>query len=126
MIKMVILDQSKAISLYLKIKKAKIQKSEICKLYVIIHKNGNKTSIQPILKSNSTSFIFNNIFCEINIKKYIHWGGAWGNGGTFLISSWKSNYSIYLDIQVYYLDIQAISTLLCLLLVLYVLFPSIH
>ena len=35
-----------------------------------------------------------------------------------LISSWKCNYSIYLDIQVHYLDIQAISTLLCLLLVL--------
>ena len=56
-------------------------------------------SIQPILKSNLTSFMFYNI------------------GGTVLISSWKCNYSIYLDIQVYYLDIQAISTLLCLLLV---------
>ena len=33
MIKMVIVDQSKPISLYLKIK-SKIQKSEICKLYV--------------------------------------------------------------------------------------------
>ena len=31
---------------------------------LIIHKNGNKTSIQPILK-----FMFNNIFCEMNIKK---------------------------------------------------------
>ena len=34
MIKMIILDQSKPISLYLKIKKLKIQKSEICKLHV--------------------------------------------------------------------------------------------
>ena len=40
--------------------------------------------------------------------------------------SWKCNFSIYLDIQVYYLDIQAITTLLCLLLVIYVLVPSIH
>ena len=41
------------------------------------------------------------------------------NGGTILIRSWKCNFSIYLDTQ-------AITTLLCLLLVLYVLFPSIH
>ena len=41
----------------------------------IINKNGNETSIQPILKSNSTSFMINNIFCEMNIKKFIHWGG---------------------------------------------------
>ena len=61
-------------------------------------------------------------------KKVIHWGGpgAGGSGGTVLISSWKCNFSIYLDIQVYYLDIQAITTLLCLLLVLYVLVHSIH
>ena len=93
----------------------------------IIYKNGNKTSIQPILKFNSTSFMFNNIFCEMYIKKVIHWGGgAWRNGGTVLISSWKCNFSIHLYIHVYYLDIQAITTLLCLLLVLYVLVPSIH
>ena len=49
-----------------------------------------------------------------------------GNGGTVLIMSWKCNFSIYLDIQVYYLNIQAITTLLCLLLVLCKLFPSIH
>ena len=77
----------------------------------IILKNWNQTSIRPILKSNSTSFMFNNIFCEMNIKKGIHWGGVghkeWG---TFLISSYKCNYSIYLDIQVYYFDILAIST----------------
>ena len=63
---MVILDQSKTISLILKIKKFKNLKFVNCT--IIIHKNRNKTSIQPILKSNSTSFMFNNIFCEMNIK----------------------------------------------------------
>ena len=38
-------------------------------------------------------------------KTVIHRGGG-------CISSWKSNLGIYLDIQVYYLDIQAITTLL--------------
>ena len=47
--------------------------------------------------------MFNNIFCEINIQKVIHWGGDWRNGVTVLISFWKGNFSIYLDIQVYYL-----------------------
>ena len=42
-----------------------------------------------------------------------------------LISSWKCNYSIYLDIQLYHLDILAISTLVCLILGLDVLVPSI-
>ena len=84
----------------------------------ISHKNKNKTSIQPILKLSSTSFMFYNIFCEINIKKVIHCGEAMENGGTILISSLKCSYTIYLDIQVYYMDIQAILTLLCLLLVL--------
>ena len=66
----------------------------------------NKTSIQPILKSNSTSFMFNNIFCEVKGKKVIHWGEAgWGNGGTIQIASWKCNFGIDLDIQ-------AITTLL--------------
>ena len=64
----------------------------------IIHKNGNKTSIQPVLKLNSTSFMFNNIFCEMKGKKVIHYGGPGGIGGTILISSWKCYYSIYLDI----------------------------
>ena len=86
-----------------------------------IHENGNKTSIQPILQSNSTSFMFNKIFCEMKGKKVIHWGGggAWGNGGTVQIASWKCNFSIYLDIP-------AITTLLYLLLVIYVLVPSIY
>ena len=46
--------------------------------------------------------MFNIIFCEKNIEKVIHW-------------DWDC---IYFDIQVYYLDIQAISTILCVLLVL--------
>ena len=58
----------------------KIQKSEICKLHVYYSKNVNKTSIQPILKSNSTSFMFNNIFCEITIKK-LSTGGGLGERG---------------------------------------------
>ena len=62
--------------------------------------------------------MFNNIFCEMDIIKRYPLGGGGGNGGTVLISSWKCTYSIYLDIKVYYLDIQAISTLLCLLLIL--------
>ena len=45
------------------------------------HKNGNNTSIQPLLKSNSTSFIFNNIFCEMN---GIHWG-EWGTHPNFVL-----------------------------------------
>ena len=45
----------------------------------IIHKNGNRTSIQPILKSNSTSFMFNNIFCEDEyLKSYPLGGGEMG------------------------------------------------
>ena len=71
--------------------------------------------------------MFNNIFCEIKGKQAIDGeGGVRGNGGTVEIASWKCNLGIYLDIQVYYFDIQAITTLLCLLLVIYVLIPSIH
>ena len=47
----------------------------------------------------------------MNIKKVIHAGGSRGNEGAVLISSWTCNYSLYLDIQVYYLDIYVISTL---------------
>ena len=47
-------------------------------------------------------------------------------GGIIQVASWKCNFGIYLDIQIYYLDIQAINTLLCLLLVLYVFVPSIY
>ena len=71
--------------------------------------------------------MFNNIFCEMKGKKVIHCRGRpGGNGEPVLISSWKGSFSIYLDIQVYYLDIQAITTLLCPILILYVLLPSIH
>ena len=80
------LDQSKPILLILKIKKFKNPKFGHCT--IIIHKNGNKISVQPILKSNSTSFMFNNIFCETKGKKVIHWGRAWGNGATIQIASW--------------------------------------
>ena len=59
-------------------------------------------------------------------KYVIHWGVPGGNGAPILISSWKCNFSIYLDIQVYYLDIQATTKLLCFILVLYVLLPPIH
>ena len=59
-------------------------------------------------------------------KKVIHRGRTWGNEGTVQIASWKCNFGIYLDIKVYYLDILAITTLLCLLLVLYLLVPSIY
>ena len=62
--------------------------------------------------------MFNKKICEVKDKKVIHRGG-WGNGGTIQIASWKCNFSIYLDIQ-------AITTLFCLLLVLYVLVPSIY
>ena len=57
--------------------------------------------------------------------KKLSTGGAWGDGGTIQIASWKCNFGIYLEIQVHYLYIQAITTLLCLLLVLYVLVPCI-
>ena len=57
MIKMVILHQNKPISLILKIKNQKFLNCTF-----IIHKNGNKLSIQPILKSNYTSLMFNKIF----------------------------------------------------------------
>ena len=52
----------------------------------IIHKNGNKTSTQIILKSNSTSFMFNNIFCGMKGKKLsTRGGGAWGNRPNFVL-----------------------------------------
>ena len=59
MIKMIILDQSKPILLYLKIKNRKFKNPKFVNCTFIIHKNGNKISIQPFLKSNSITFIFN-------------------------------------------------------------------
>ena len=76
MIKMVLLDQSNPISLY-----SKIKNKNFVNWTFIIHKNGNKTGIQPILKSNSTSFMLNIIFCEMKGKKVIHWGILGGAGG---------------------------------------------
>ena len=81
MIKMVIWDQSKLISLILKIKKLKIKNPKFVNCTFIIHENLNRKSIQPILKSNSTSFMFNNIFCEVTIKKVIHLEGGLGRKG---------------------------------------------
>ena len=82
---MVILNQSKPISLYLKIKKnKKFKKLKFVNCMFIIPKNRNKTSIQPILKLNSMSFMFNNIFCEMNIKK-LSTGGAWGIRPNFFL-----------------------------------------
>ena len=77
--KMVIWDQIKPISLYLKIKNPKLKNPKFISCTSIIHKNGNKTCIQPILKSNSTSFMFNKFFCEMKDEKVIHWG-SWLNG----------------------------------------------
>ena len=107
MTKMGILDESKPVSLYLKIKEIKFKNQKFVNCTFIIHKNGNKISIQPILKSNSTSFMFNNMFCEMNIKKVITWGGLmkWGNLPNLLFE---------VEFQVY-TNIQAISTLVCLL-----------
>ena len=82
MIKMVIWDQNKPISLYLKIKKSKIQNPKFINCTFIIHKNGNKTSMQTILKSKTTYFMFNKNFCEMKGKKVIHWVGGleeWGS-----------------------------------------------
>ena len=79
--------------------------------------------MQPILKSKSTSFMFNKNFCKMGKKSYPVGGRT---GGMVQIASWKCNFSIYLDIQVYYLDIKAITTLLGLLFVLYALLPSIY
>ena len=67
MIKMVIWDQSKPILLILKIKNKKFKNPKFFNYTFIIRKNGNKTSIQPILKSNSRSLMFNKIFCEMDI-----------------------------------------------------------
>ena len=78
MIKMIIFDQSKAISLILKIKESKIQKSEICTLHV--YYSWKRKSVKYITNSRIefTSSMFNNIFCKMKGKKVVHW---WGPGG---------------------------------------------
>ena len=60
------------------------------------------------------------------VKKVSTRGGGYGNGGTDQIASWKCNCRYLLGYPSIYLDIKAITTLLCLLLVLYVLVPSIY
>ena len=73
----------------------------------IIHKNGNKTSIQPILISNSTSFMFNKIFCEMKGKKVIHWRGPGGMGepsklflgSVISVFTWISKYISWISKQ---------------------------
>ena len=62
----------------------------------IIHKNWNKTSIRFILKLNSISFMFNNNFFEMNIKKVTLGGGPVGRVGIVLISSWNCDYQYLL------------------------------
>ena len=79
-----ILDQSKPILQYLKIKNQKFKNQNFANCTFIIHKNGNKTNIQFIIKLNSTSFMLNNIFCEMKSKKSYPLGGGgvlgeWGN-----------------------------------------------
>ena len=95
MIKIVIWDQSRPISLYLKIQNSKFKNLQFVNCTFIIYKNGNKTNIQPILQSNSTSFMFNNIFCEININKVIHWGGGLGE--------WENRPNFFLEVKFQYL-----------------------
>ena len=73
----------------------------------IIHKNGNKTSIQPILKLNSTSFMFSKKFCEMKGKKVMHWGGPGGMGklsklllgSVILLFTWISQYITWISKQ---------------------------
>ena len=104
---MLILDQSKPILLYFKIKKFKNPKFVNCTF--IIHKNRNKTSIQLILKLNSTSFIFNEKFCEMKGKKVIHGGrGVLGGieepsklllGSVISVFPWISKYITWISKQ---------------------------
>ena len=100
MIIIVIFQQNKPISLILKIEIRKFKNPKFVNRMFIIYKNGNKTCIQPILKSNYTSFMFNNNFCEMNIKKVTH-RGAWGKGGIVLISSWNCNFQVITWISKY-------------------------
>ena len=96
---MVIWGQNKLIWLILKKIKFKIQTSKfIIQSTFIIHKNRKKISIQPILKSYSTSFMIYNFFSGMNIKIVNHvyfWGGEVVEFPVFT-------------------NIQSISTLVCL------------
>ena len=96
---MVILDQSKPILLIFEEKK-----KPFVHCAFIIHKNGNLTCVQLILKLNSTSFMLNNIFCEMNGKKVIHCGGM-GELSKFCLRSvisiftWVSKYITWISKQ---------------------------
>ena len=85
-IKIVILDQSKQMSLILKMEKSKIQNSKICKLYVYYSQKWKLDKYTIPTQSDSTSFMFNNIFCEKNIEKVIHWGGGPGTFSSLVFS----------------------------------------
>ena len=61
-----------------KFENKKNKNSKFANCMFIIYKNRNKTNIQPIIKSNFTYFMFNDIFCEMNIKKV-----SMGEGITF-------------------------------------------
>ena len=83
MIKIIILDQSNPIFPILKIKNLKF-----VHCIFIIYKNRNKASIQLIPKSNSTSFMFNNMFCEMKGKKLFTGRGlGWGELSKLLLGS---------------------------------------
>ena len=105
MTKIVILDQSKPMSLYLKIKKFKNQKFVNCTF--IIHKNRKKISVQPILKLNSTYFMFNNIFCEMKGNEAHPLGGPGGMrepsylrlGSAISVFTWISKYITWIPKQ---------------------------
>ena len=94
-----------------KIKNSEIQNWFISYLLFI------KTEIRQV---NDPFYLILHILCSIIF--FVRWlkklstGKGIGKWGTILISSWKCNYQYLLDIQVYYLDIQAISLLVCILL----------
>ena len=72
MIIMVSLDQNKPIWLISKIQNSKFKNPKFVNCTFIIRKNGIKTTHSKI--KNSTSFMFNNYFCEMNLKKVTHGG----------------------------------------------------
>ena len=69
----------------------------------IIHKNRNKISMQPILKSKTTSFMFNKKNCKMG-KKCIHRGGMGEpskllHGSVISVFTWISKYIAWLSKQ---------------------------
>ena len=81
--KMVILDQSKLIYLIFEKINQNFKNPKFVHSTFIIHKNRNKTCIQSILKSNSTSFMFNNIFLWNEGQKSYLLGVLGGMGDPF-------------------------------------------